>query len=436
MFAVGCNRLSASDPKQDLFGPLSVACTLMVAIYALGGVCGGNFNPAVSIAIGLCRRMNKRTVACYCCVQLAAGAMASLSYTHMFRRSFDLGPRKGFEWWEVGIVEFIYTGMLCFVFLNCAVSTRNNPAHDKNQFFALAVGFVAAAAGYAAGGISGACLNPAVSFGIDISSGYTGFGWCFPYFSYQVAGSFLAALAFRCVRPEEFDRPQRAGGLGAKLAAEFIGTFALVFTVCLSILGKIKAIPLSAAAALMCMVYSLRDVSGGHFNPAVTLAAWLSGRGVIRGSCAAAFMGLQTAAGLSAVLLAEAVHHGDVTVLLPSGAQWQAVAAAEVVFTCALSFVFLSVTTAGEYEERQNNISGLAIGMCVAAGGFAVRSVSGGYFNPVVSLGLSSLEKRGGGPFWPCLAYSCFQFTGGILASVLFYATRPEMYPKAPLLVE
>merc|ERR1719422_1778701 len=60
--------------------------------------------------------------------------------------------------------------------------------------------------------------------------------------------------------------------------SEFLGTFMLVFTVGLNLVMKSPATPWSAAAALMCMIYSLGDVSGGHFNPAVTLAITASGR--------------------------------------------------------------------------------------------------------------------------------------------------------------
>ena len=78
----------------------------------------------------------------------------------------------------------------------------------------------------------------------------------------------MAAGLFRVVRPDEF------GGsadytLGTKLVSEFIGTFYLVLTVGLNVLGKSPAPVWSIAAALMCMIYSLGSVSGANFNPAV-----------------------------------------------------------------------------------------------------------------------------------------------------------------------
>ena len=60
--------------------------------------------------------------------------------------------------------------------------------------------------------------------------------------------------------------------MNKKLIVEFIGTFVLVLTVCLT--GN----PLAIGAALMVMVYAGGHISGGHFNPAVTLGVWLRGK--------------------------------------------------------------------------------------------------------------------------------------------------------------
>merc|ERR1719158_173456 len=99
----------------------------------------------------------------------------------------DLGPSKGFGWLELGVVEALYTCMLCFVVLNCAASIRNNPPDNGNQFYGLAIGFVIIAGGYAAGPISGGAFNPAVALGIDISSAGLGVFWGFIYTLYEFA---------------------------------------------------------------------------------------------------------------------------------------------------------------------------------------------------------------------------------------------------------
>src|SRR4029077_13589440 len=63
-----------------------------------------------------------------------------------------------------------------------------------------------------------------------------------------------------------------------KYLTEFIGTFFLVLTVCLTVLAKVPMAPLAIGCALMIMVYMGGHVSGGHYNPAVSLAVLLRGK--------------------------------------------------------------------------------------------------------------------------------------------------------------
>ena len=64
-----------------------------------------------------------------------------------------------------------------------------------------------------------------------------------------------------------------------KYLAEFIGTFFLVLTIgCTVIPGAAGVIPpLAIGSALMVMVYAGGHISGGHYNPAVTLGVWMRG---------------------------------------------------------------------------------------------------------------------------------------------------------------
>merc|ERR1719515_261040 len=104
--------------------------------------------------------------------------------------------------------------MLCLVVLNVACSGKN----EFNQYYGIAIGFVIIAAGHAAGPISGGCFNPAVAFGIDISSAGLGFGWGFAYAGYELLGAAVAAALFRVVRPDEFGGDAEYG-LGVKLVS-------------------------------------------------------------------------------------------------------------------------------------------------------------------------------------------------------------------------
>merc|ERR1719321_2187412 len=317
--------------------------------------------------------------------------------------------------------------MLCFVVLNVATAGKN----ANNQFFGLAIGFVIVAGGYAAGGISGGAFNPAVALGIDVSSAGLGFGWGFAYTAYELIGAALASAMFRVVRPDEFGA-EAEYNLSTKLVSEFIGTFYLVLTVGLNVLGKSPAPVWSIAASLMCMIYALGNCSGAHFNPAVTLAILASGRKLITASEAAAYMAAQILGGVTAGYVYAAMHHGATFPLAPgTGFGFGHAAAAEIVFTFVLCFVVLCVATV---KEPSKDMFGLAIASCVTAGGYAIGAVSGGSLNPAVSFGISSANIINKGMFYNCLIYSAYEFVGAGLAAGVFMATHPSEYPKGTLL--
>merc|ERR1719217_1740725 len=213
--------------------------------------------------------------------------------------------------------------MLCFVVLNCAASKKNG-CDTGNQFYGLAIGFVIIAGGYGAGHISGGAFNPAVAIGVDVASAIPfGVFWGPIYVIYELVGAGIAAGLFRVLRPEDFDSSVTAYSLTNKLVAEFLGTFYLVLTVGLNVLGKSPAPVFSIAAALMCMIFSLGNVSGGHFNPAVTFAILISGRQIISATEAAAYMGSQVLGGVAAAFCYAAMEHGRSFPLGPgSGFSW------------------------------------------------------------------------------------------------------------------
>merc|ERR1719163_976760 len=172
----------------------------MVMIYACGGISGANFNPAVSLALAINKTLDGNTAGIYICTQLLAGILAGLSYGVTLWEVFNLAPTPGFQWYQAGLAEFIYTFMLCFVVLNVAVAAAN----QGKQFYGLAIGFVVVAGGYGAGHISGGAFNPAVALGVDVSSAGLGFGWGPVYVVFELLGAVLAVGLFHIVRPEKF----------------------------------------------------------------------------------------------------------------------------------------------------------------------------------------------------------------------------------------
>merc|ERR1719454_593915 len=217
--------------------------------------------------------------------QLAGGITAGVTATMVFGPfKGNFGPAGDFTWVEAGAVEVLYTFMLCFVVLRVAVAEVNS---DYSEYFPIAIGFVVVAGGYAGGGISGGAFNPAVAFGLDVASAHLGFKYCLVYTLFEFVGAALAVAVHMTVDSRKDTEPT----LAKKAISEFVGTYFLVLTVYLNVTGASPAGGLSIAASLMCMIYALGGVSGANFNPAVTLALLITGKGGMSGSLAPVYMG-------------------------------------------------------------------------------------------------------------------------------------------------
>lgn len=158
-----------------------------------------------------------------------------------------------------------------------------------------------------------------------------------------------------------------------KLIVEFIGTFFLVLTIgCTVISGGAGVIPpLAIGSALMVMIYAGGHISGGHYNPAVTLGVF------IRGKCAAAeVIPYMIAQVVGAVVAAFVVHFLKPDAVISAGAiDTTRALVAEFLFTFALVYVVLNSATAR--GTTGNSFYGLAIGFTVMVGAFAVGGISG-----------------------------------------------------------
>merc|ERR1719316_368543 len=340
VFTIGCNVLTG----QPIWGGVSIACVLTVMIYALGKSSGANFNPAVSLALGLCNKLGWMDVGIYMIIQIIAGICAGLSYGALFWDVFNLQPGAGFGWWEAGLAEVLYTFMLCFVVLNVATAAKN----QGNQFYGLAIGFVIIAGGYGAGVISGGAFNPAVAMSIECATFKFGLNWGFIYVGCELLGAAVASLLFRLVRPDEFGSSPDYG-LGSKCISEFIGTFFLVLTVGLNVLANSAAPVWSIAASLMSMIYALGSCSGAHFNPAVTIAICMSGREKCKWIDGAAYIFVQICFGILAGYTYSGMHQGkSFSLMYGPDYGWVSAGLSEVIFTFILCFVVLSVATIQE----------------------------------------------------------------------------------------
>ena len=198
---------------------------------------------------------------------------------------------------------------------------------------------------------------------------------------------------------------------------ELIGTFFLVFTIGMVVIGGSPMAPIAIGSALMVMIYMGGHISGAHYNPAVTISLYLRGateKADVLPYIAAQLFGAWLAASAAQLLTGQ-------TFAPAPGADASMVQAlaAEIIFTFALVLVIMNVATSKATEG--NSYYGLAIGFTVTVGAFAVGGVSGGAFNPAVGTGPILVDGlMGDGGFGNLWLYWVGPILGGLGAHVVF----------------
>jgi aquaporin Z len=214
-----------------------------------------------------------------------------------------------------------------------------------------------------------------------------------------------------------------------KYLTEFVGTFFFLLTIgCTVVPGSAAALAagvipaLAIGSALMVMIYAGGHISGGHYNPAVTLAVWL------RGKCptkdVVPYMVSQIiGAALAALVVGFLLGEGKPMVIqsVPKALL------AEFLFTFALAYVVLNVATAP--ANANNSFYGLAIGFTVLTGAFAVGGISGGAFNPAVAVGAAMMKIIQPTQIWIHLVAN---FLGGAVAAGVFLFANPATSEALP----
>ncbi|HEY6758710.1 MAG TPA: aquaporin [Baekduia sp.] len=208
--------------------------------------------------------------------------------------------------------------------------------------------------------------------------------------------------------------------LARKLTIEFIGTFFLVFTVGMALATAGDLAPLAIGSVLMVMVFAGGHISGGFYNPAVTLAVFLRGR--LAAAEVAPYVVAQCVAGILGGLLVRGLGYNPAHALAVAGDGKMLVV--ELLFTFALAYVVLNVATSS--DTANNSFYGLAIGFTLAVAAFAVGSVSGAAINPAVALGGSVAGVFAWSHIW---VYLIAEVVGGGAAAAVYMFTQPAAQP-------
>src|SRR5512132_4067936 len=180
------------------------------------------------------------------------------------------------------------------------------------------------------------------------------------------------------------------GALPRVLAAEAIGTFALVFAGAGAVMVDAKTgalghvgVAITFGLVIMAMIYAVGHISGAHFNPAVSFAFALSRH--FSWARTLAYWGAQVAGALvaAAILRGSLGDVAHVGATLPSGSQGQSFLW-ELVLTFFLMFVIMAVATD---TRAVGEAAAIAIGATVGLDAMFGGPISGASMNPMRSLG-------------------------------------------------
>lgn len=207
------------------------------------------------------------------------------------------------------------------------------------------------------------------------------------------------------------------------LVTEAVGTFFLVLSVGLCVNGGAALAPLAIGATLMVMVYAGGRISGGHYNPAVSLGAAV--RGALPMGQLLPYWVAQFAGAIVAGLLVWKFTGHPATVAPAESTTALKALLGEAVGTFALVYVVLHTATSKRTEG--NSYFGLAIGSTVAAMAVGLGPITGGAFNPAVGLGPAAVELLVTHSA-PALAwvYAVGPLAGGAAAAFAFRYQEPE----------
>jgi aquaporin Z len=201
-----------------------------------------------------------------------------------------------------------------------------------------------------------------------------------------------------------------------KLAAEFVGTFALVFigagSAALGAVG-VEGVALAHGLTLMAMVYAFGSLSGAHVNPAVTFGLWL--RSELDVSEAVGYWLVQLLGGIVAGFALLFVFGGPTNnlgaTLLSSG-----VSPLRGLFLEAiLTFFLVTSVLRSAVHGHAGNAMGAAIGLTLAAAILIGGPLTGASLNPARTLG----PAVAAGQFADLWLYFVGPLAGGAIAAGL-----------------
>jgi len=368
--------------------PVLTGFMIMALVYCAAPLTLGHFNPCVTAAVWFRGKLSLSSAA-YIIVTQHIGGLAGAAAAQYWlgpSRFADNIPVPTISDGSAFVGEMMYATLLILVYLH----TTTTHACRGNQYYGLAIGFAQLAGRLVLLVPTGGSFNPAVAAGLYAANS-TGKNLWMYYFG-PFVGAGIACLFFVIMAPEEYFKHEEVFKKRtpwalkvvlidwhcAKYFTEFVGTWILTQT---AILGN-------AGFTLMAIVYMGGYISGGMFNPALSIGVWA--RGLMTGLecflyCVSQFLGSLVGGGIARVVIGNFLQCGYSV----AGKAWLA----EWMWTLLLVLVVLSTASS---KREPNMFYGLAIGAIVLTGDSFFGPWSNGMFNPAVGLGTCAVDLAEG----------------------------------------
>ncbi len=138
--------------------PLAIGAVLTALVYMGGYISGANYNPAVTLALLMNKKIDQQTAIRYMLTQLLAGIAAAAVYFVVANKTFVPQMGADVSIFSALTVEIVFTFLLASVVLHVAATDKTK----GNDYYGLAIGLTVMAIAFAGGPISGGAYNPAV----------------------------------------------------------------------------------------------------------------------------------------------------------------------------------------------------------------------------------------------------------------------------------
>lgn len=194
---LSCTAIVLTEIQQSnhaSFIPVIFGGTVTIMIYATGHISGAHFNPAVTIAFWLNKKMQMQKVPLYIISQILGASTACLIMFLLFGSDHSFGATTTSISTSATITtEFILSFLLMFVIMSVATDSR-----AIGELAGIAIGLTVAMAAFVGGPLTGASMNPARSIAPAIFSQQTDALWV--YMTIPIIGATLGALTYSFIR--------------------------------------------------------------------------------------------------------------------------------------------------------------------------------------------------------------------------------------------